>query len=55
MEPLPNWLAVMAEAAGMTAFTDEFDRTGTEWNTFNAPVPPIETLIGGGGSQCWGR
>ena len=43
---IPDWLAAMAEAAGMTAFTDEFDRAGKEWNPFNEQVAPIEKLIG---------
>jgi hypothetical protein len=36
----------MVEVAGMTAFTDEFGHPGKEWKPFNAPVPPIEKLIG---------
>ena len=35
MEPLPEWLMATAEAAGRTAFTDEFDFGGNERSPLN--------------------
>lgn len=45
MEPLPDWLVAMAEAAGKAAFTDEFTGSVKEGKSLKARVLKPGKLI----------
>ncbi|MFY9327344.1 MAG: hypothetical protein WAO76_04900 [Georgfuchsia sp.] len=46
MEPVQDWLEAAAEAAGKTAFTDEFTRSAKKRGLFHSLAPSIWKLIG---------
>ncbi|WP_220635163.1 hypothetical protein [Georgfuchsia toluolica] len=46
MEPVPEWLAAAVEAAGKTAFTDEFCHSAKQSKLLHSLAPSIRKLIG---------